>query len=107
MVPTAPTIDEFETLIRQWGHDRNIINGSTVHAQIAKFNEEFGELVSAILRGDRVGVKDGFGDAIVVLIMMMAQTQCSMKDCMQAAYDEIKNRRGKMVDGVFVKESDL
>ena len=107
MVPTATTIDELEALIRQWGNDRNIINGSTVHAQIAKFCEEFGELVSAILRGDKPKIEDGFGDAIVVLIMMMAQTKCNMKDCMRAAYDEIKNRRGKMVDGVFVKESDL
>ena len=31
----------------------------------------------------------------------------SFKDCVQHAYDQIKDRKGKMIDGVFVKEGDL
>lgn len=30
-----------------------------------------------------------------------------LETCLQVAWDEIKDRTGKMVDGVFVKESDL
>jgi hypothetical protein len=29
-----------------------------------------------------------------------------MKECLSVAYDDIKDRKGKMVDGIFVKEGD-
>lgn len=28
-------------------------------------------------------------------------------DCVESAYEEISNRKGKMVNGTFVKDSDL
>jgi hypothetical protein len=30
-----------------------------------------------------------------------------MEECLEVAYNDIKDRKGKMIDGVFVKESDL
>jgi len=31
----------------------------------------------------------------------------SFEDCVQHSYDQIKDRKGKMIDGVFVKEEDF
>lgn len=30
----------------------------------------------------------------------------SLADCLEAAYNEIKDRKGRMVDGIFIKEGD-
>lgn len=30
----------------------------------------------------------------------------SLVDCLEAAYNEIKDRKGRMVDGIFIKEGD-
>lgn len=50
---------------------------------------------------------DGIGDAIVVLTIIAAQYHTTPEICMEMAWAEIKDRKGKMIDGVFVKESDL
>jgi hypothetical protein len=50
---------------------------------------------------------DGIGDAVVVLTILAAQHGVTIEECIDAAWDEIKDRKGRMIDGVFVKESDL
>ena len=104
--------------IRQWAHDRNLIEGGSIGSQSLKFNEEVGECFGALARlpaarsandHEKVAIltdkaKDGFGDAVVVLTIMAAQEGIAIEDCIAAAYEEIKDRKGRMVDGVFVKE---
>ena len=91
--------------IAQWHHDRNLIEGSTDQAQFVKLLEEVGELAGNIARGRPLD--DDIGDVIVVLINIAARHGLTIEECMEVAYDDIKHRKGKMVDGVFVKESDL
>lgn len=98
--------DNIFSLIRQWAWDRNITAGSTAQAQMLKGAEEFGELAGAIARGNRAKIKDGIGDMAVVLTILAAQQGMTIEDCIAAAYDEIKDRKGRMVDGVFIKEGD-
>jgi len=43
----------------------------------------------------------------VVLTILAMQTNTSVEECAELAYSEIKDRKGKMINGVFVKESDL
>lgn len=93
--------------IRNWAQERNLVAGSTPQAQMVKLVEEIGELASGIAKKKDDVIKDSIGDAIVVLTIIAAQHDLDMDDCIQAAYDEIKDRKGKMVDGVFVKEADL
>ena len=52
-------------------------------------------------------MKDAIGDVVVTLIILAQQIGTTFEDCVMLAYDEIKDRRGKLVDGVFIKESDL
>jgi len=91
--------------IAKWHHDRNLIDGSDDRAQFVKLMEEAGELAGNIAR-DR-DVRDDIGDMMVVLINIAERRGLSMKECLRHAWEEIQYRKGKMVDGVFVKEEDL
>lgn len=90
--------------IRRWASDRNIIAGATPQAQMLKMTEELGELAAGIARGNEELIKDSIGDCVVVLTILAAQHGLTIEECSAAAYNEIKDRRGRMVNGVFVKE---
>jgi NTP pyrophosphatase (non-canonical NTP hydrolase) len=91
--------------IAQWHRDRNLIDGSTNKDQYMKLIQEAGELSDSICKGK--DIRDDIGDMMVVLINIMTRNGLSMEECLQVAYDDIKDRKGKMINGVFVKESDL
>lgn len=91
--------------IRKWHHDRNLIEGSDDKSQFAKLIQEAGELSDNICKGK--DIKDDIGDMIVVLINIAERNDLSITECVRTAWDDIKDRKGKMVDGVFVKEGDL
>ena len=91
--------------ITQWHHDRNLIEGSTDKDQFCKLMQEAGELSDSICKGK--DVSDDIGDMIVVLINIAERNKLSISQCLKKAWDDIKDRKGKMVDGVFVKEADL
>lgn len=95
--------DNFD-LIRQWAKDRNLIEGATPQAQMLKMTEEVGELASGIARGNKKLTFDSIGDCVVVLTILAAQHGWIIEECIEAAYLEIKDRKGRMVDGVFVRE---
>lgn len=90
-----------------WARDRNLIEGSTPDKQFLKTVEELGELSKALGRGNIEQIKDGIGDVIVTLTILGAQLNMHVVDCVEIAYDEIKDRKGKMINGIFVKEADL
>ena len=92
-------------LTAKWHKDRNLIDGSTDQAQYVKLIEEAGELAGNISRGK--DVRDDIGDMVVVLINIAERNGHSLGECLQVAYNDIKDRKGRMVDGVFVKEADL
>jgi NTP pyrophosphatase (non-canonical NTP hydrolase) len=92
--------------IRGWAFDRNLLTGSDSFRQCVKLIEEIGELAGGIARGQREKIEDGIGDAVVVLTILAAQNNMDIEDCIEAAWNEIKDRKGRMVDGVFVKEGD-
>ena len=92
-------------MITQWHHDRNLIEGSTDKDQFCKLMQEAGELSDSICKGK--DVSDDIGDMIVVLINIAERNKLSISKCLSKAWDDIKDRKGKMVDGVFVKEADL
>lgn len=90
--------------IRQWAEARNLIEGATPHAQMVKLIEEAGELANGISRSNKELIVDSIGDCVVVLTILAAQYGFSIEDCIDSAYDEIKDRKGRMVNGIFVKE---
>jgi NTP pyrophosphatase (non-canonical NTP hydrolase) len=65
--------------------------------------EELGELSKAVLKNDVVEQIDGLGDVQVTLIILAAQLGLDYDKCLEAAYNEIKDRKGATVNGTFVK----
>ena len=90
--------------IIQWGEDRNLIKGSTPERQVKKTQEELDELKEAIGEENGEAIIDGIGDDAVTLILIAAQFGFRFEDCIAAAYEEIKDRKGRVIDGIFVKE---
>lgn len=93
--------------IAQWAEERNLIEGSDPTKQLVKLLEEIGELASGVAKGSLYKVSDGIGDAVVVLTILAEQYNLRIEDCIDVAWEEIKDRKGKMINGIFVKESDL
>jgi len=75
--------------------------------QLIKLIEEVGELAEAHNKDWRDKQIDSIGDIFVVLTIYALQNGLHLDDCIKEAYDTIKDRNGKMIDGVFVKSSDL
>lgn len=90
--------------IVNWAEERNLITGATTQAQMLKMTEEVGELAAAIARKDEKLAIDAIGDCVVVLTILAAQIGVTVESCINHAWNEIKDRKGKMVDGVFIKE---
>jgi NTP pyrophosphatase (non-canonical NTP hydrolase) len=97
---------EFES-IRQWARDRDLIEGSTPAHQLCKLIEEIGELAEGISKKRLDAVADGIGDSAVVLTILAAQHGMEIEQCIDLAWQQIRWRRGRMMDGIFVKEADL
>ena len=93
------------TKIRGWAEDRNLIKGATPAAQYQKLLEEVGELGRGLIEDNAKEVKDAIGDCVVVLTILAAQRGMHIEECIDAAYEVIKDRKGKMVNGIFVKEA--
>ena len=95
-------IETYEELIAQWHHDRNLIEGATDKDQICKLIQEVGELSDNACKGN--DMRDDIGDIMVVLINIMERNGHSMEECLRVAYEDIKDRTGRMVDGIFIKD---
>jgi len=97
---------EIEMKVVQWSEARKIIPNSTPFAQSIKAVEEINELVDALRDGNKIDAIDAVGDTVVCLINVCALLDVNLTDCLEAAYLQIKDRRGYMNDeGIFVKES--
>lgn len=89
----------------QWHHDRNLIDGSTDKDQTLKLLQELGELSDSVCKGR--DIKDDIGDMLVVMLNITERNGVSISECLERAWEDIKDRKGKMIDGIFVKEQDL
>ena len=94
-----------EDKIVKWHYDRNLIEGSTDKDQLLKLIQEVGELSDHICKG--VDISDDVGDCLVVLINICERNGLLLTECLAKAWEDIKDRRGEMRDGIFVKEADL
>ena len=96
-------VSQFD-LIRLWARDRGLYNGGDPKTQALKLVEEVGETCRAILKDDTKEIIDGIGDCVVVLVNLAELTGTPIEKCIDAAYNEIKDRTGKMNNGTFKKD---
>lgn len=92
--------------IKKWGAERGITDGDPSR-QLNKLTEELGELAEGFNKKVPKQVEDSLGDMFVVMTLFAEQNGLNIVDCIQSAYETIKDREGKTVDGVFVKSEDL
>lgn len=106
-LPKSDNMQELTAKIKVWAIERNL-HDADPHKQILKLGEEFGELCQALAKNRKLfAIKDAIGDMYVVLTILALQLGLDIEDCVSMAYEEIRDRKGEMVNGVFVKEDDL
>lgn len=102
-----PTMDDLVTAVEIWGGARGITVNGKPETQTLKLGSEFGELCDNIAKGRYEAAKDDIGDMAVVLIMISNLIGTDLRECLEVAYNDIKDRRGFLNEhGVFVKEGD-
>ena len=67
--------------------------------------QELGELSDSVCKGK--DIKDDIGDMLVVMLNITSRNNVSLEECLAKAWEDIKDRKGRMIDGIFVKETDL
>lgn len=96
-----------QELVIDWAYERNIIDAKKTSKQFMKVTEELGEIAEGINKNNREQIKDSLGDILVTLIILAQDLNLDLLDCLNSAYKVIQDRKGKTINGVFVKESDL
>ena len=102
--PIGPSMRDIFPLIRDWADERGIYAKGDEKTQYIKLMEEAGELAQGLLKQNKEEVIDAIGDMVVVLTNLSHFVGVDIEDCVVSAYNEIKNRKGKMSNGTFVKQ---
>ena len=92
--------------IEKWAEDKEV-HEADPNKQMLKVIEEIGELSQGLVKGNSEQIKDSIGDAYVTLVILALQLGLPIEECTAYAYDEIKDRKGEMRNGSFIKEADL
>lgn len=92
--------------VEQWSIEKGL-NKANPDKQMLKVTEETGEVAGALARGNMDDLRGEIGDMVVTLIILAQQHDMDLHECLNEAYTKIAGRKGKMVNGVFVKEADL
>lgn len=95
---------KLEKQVEQWAKEKGILDKATPMAQALKTLEETTELLTAINNNDRDEIIDAIGDIMVTLIIQCKMQDLTLEECLQSAYNVISKRKGKMINGQFVKE---
>lgn len=101
------TFENLHDAVVRWSYERSIVSPKNTHKQFIKVTEELGELAEGINKDNQRQIKDSLGDILVTLIILSKDLDVDLLDCLRGAYVVIKDRTGKTVNGVFVKEEDL
>jgi NTP pyrophosphatase (non-canonical NTP hydrolase) len=90
--------------VLEWANERNLLHNENALKQYSKLQEESNELLIGILDKDPYEIIDALGDIQVVLIILANQLGFDIDECLESAYNEIKDRKGKTIGGNFIKE---
>ena len=97
--------EEIFDCIREWANERGLYEKGDPKTQYIKLMEEAGEVGRAILKNDTPEIVDGIGDMVVVLTNLAELVGVPIEECIQEAYNVISKRKGKMINGTFVKNN--
>ena len=120
--------EELEEKVLDWAKDKDLLHAEIAEKQFLKFMEEVFEFRDEwTLYKDEFSFNNGYGeiddnsylceladkmilemgDIFVTLIILCEQLEMDPVDCLGRAYEKIKDRKGKTINGVFIKQEDL
>ena len=88
----------------EWAKERQLVKLGNAPKQLIKLSEEVGELGSAFLKNDFNEIKDAIGDIQIVLMILSEQLSIDYNQCLEDAYNVIKNRKGRTENGTFIRD---
>lgn len=115
---------ELKELVLEWAEDKDLLHSDNAEKQFMKFIEEVFEFkwemhnlinykkyceerAKRLPKHAAKNMKDEMGDIFVTLIVLCNQLGIDCVECLEMAYEKISKRKGKTIDGTFVKEEDL
>ena len=90
--------------VLKWGEARNLLHNENALKQYSKLQEESNELLLSIINKNPYEQIDAIGDIQVVLIILANQLGFDIDECLESAYNEIKDRKGVTIGGNFIKD---
>lgn len=90
--------------VEQWAKDKDLLHQENSYPQFCKVVEEVSEIGAALNDNNAPDLIDAIGDSVVTLIILAAQNDLDFERCLDTAYDEIKGRTGKTINGTFIKD---
>lgn len=102
----VPTLDELVELCRQWGKEKGLHDTNDPTRQTLKLVSEIGELAQAVIENDDKDIQDALGDALVVIIQICAVRGYNVNETLNNVYSVISKRKGKTVNGAFIKDRE-
>lgn len=113
-------VERFEDLqdkVLDWADSHDLLHEENSEKQFLKFIEEVfefktemdfysgkSEVLSSVSKNL---MKDEMGDVFVTLIILCKQLGIKPQECLELAYEKIKDRKGETRNGVFYKAEDL
>lgn len=121
--------EELQDKVLDWADDKDLLHEENAEKQFLKFMEEVFEFKTefdvwklykkfkhdenieqdfSIEESERwKNLKLEMGDIFVTLIILCKQLGLDSIDCLESAYNKIKGRQGKTINGQFIKDEDL
>lgn len=109
--------EEFTRQVLNWAKDKDLLHEENADKQFMKFVEEVFEFKTEM--DNVLSYTDPYvdevvermelemGDIFVTLIILCSQLNLDPVSCLARAYEKIKDRKGKTINGTFVKSEDL
>ena len=96
--------NELENRVLEWAKSKGILDNAKPINQALKTLEEVQELLEAIVINDKDEVQDALGDILVTIIIGAKMNELNLLECLESALNVIEKRKGKMINGKFVKD---
>lgn len=121
------SFEELKEKVLEWADDKDLLHEENSEKQFMKFIEEVFEFKFEMENSknykdvcEHLKIPGTFaknknkrdmmlemGDIFVTLVILCEQLELDPTVCLSVAYDKISKRKGKTINGCFVKEEDL
>ena len=92
-------------LAQQLGVELKLVEVNIVHQYDNELIIQLSKIASGLSKNK--DTTENVNKAFSIVVNLAADCNCDFLECVSFAYNEIKDRKGKMVGGTFVKEEDL